>query len=233
MSLQDLLTYQKTDVRIKEIRRSLANSPEKKALETIKIGFDEAKKKVISAEAYADKIVMAYNDAVTALNKICANTDKLIAQLETAENKDEILAKLDETKKLVSDMVKKVDDLKNRSDKAIKEYVSAQNDGKKLKDEYASTNEKYKAKVGKTEEELKTLESKVAELRAKVAKDILDQYDALVAQNILPAFVQVQGEEKSYMCGGCFMALSQSNKEQLNKAGRCHCDACKRIIYKG
>ncbi len=233
MSLQDLLTYQKTDVRIKEIKRSLANSPEKKAVETIKINFDEAKKKMLAAEAYADKIVVAYNDAVAALTKISANSEKLIGQLETAQNKDEILAKLEECKKIISEIVKKVDDLKARSEKAIAEYISSQKDGKKLKDDYSSASEKYKAKAGKAEEELKALESKISELRGKVAKDKLAQYDSLVAQNILPAFVQVQGEEKSYMCGGCFMALSQNNKEQLNKDGECHCDACKRIIYKG
>jgi predicted nucleic acid-binding Zn-ribbon protein len=233
MSLQDLFAYQEKDVRIKEIKLSIAKSAEKKAVEAIKVNFDEAKKKMLTAEAYADKIVSAYNDAVALLIKINSESEKLIEKLNGEENADEVLAKLDELKKVVADTVKKVDDLKNRSEKAIKDYVSAQNDGKKLKDEYALANEKYKAKVGKADEELKKLESEVASLRGKVDKDLLAQYDAL-SQNVTRPFAMAQGNEKDgYMCGGCFMSLYKSNVDQLNKEGKCHCDSCKRIVYKG
>ena len=233
MSLQDLLTYQETDVRIKKIKRSITFSEEKKVVETIKINFDEAKKKMLSAEAYADKIVTAYNDAVASYDKLCAKSESLIEKLSSADNKDELVKELENIKNILAELVKKVENLKGQSEKAIKTYASAQNEGKKLKEEYALANEKYKAKVGKAEEELKVLEEKVVELRSKVSKEILDQYDTLISQNILPPFVKAQGEDKSYMCGGCFMALSKQNSEQLVKNGICHCDACKRIIYKG
>ncbi len=233
MSLQNLLAYQKTDVRIKQIERSIASSPEKKAVETIKVNFDEAKKKMLSAEAYADKIVTAYNDAVSTLEKTTKECEDLIAKLETADDKAQIISRLEEIKKAVAEISQKVENLKAQSEKAIKTYASAQTEGKKLKEEYGVASEAYKSKVSGAEKELATLKTQVADLRSKVNEELLAQYDTLVAQNILPPFAQVLGEEKNYMCGGCFMALSQKNAEQLNKDGICHCDACKRIIYKG
>jgi predicted nucleic acid-binding Zn-ribbon protein len=233
MSLQDLLAYQDADVRIKKIERSIATSEEKKTVDMIKINFDEAKKKMLSAEAYADKIVSAYNDAVASLDKINAESEKLIEKLGSAENKDDIIKQLESIKNMVSEMVKKVENLKIQSEKAIKTYASAQNEGKKLKEDYVTASEKYKSKLEKAEAEKKELKKKVEELKCKVSEEYLTQYDTLVSQNIIPPFVKAQGEDKSFMCGGCFMALSKQNSEQLIKNGTCHCDACKRIIYKG
>ncbi|MBO5224081.1 MAG: hypothetical protein J6C23_06195 [Clostridia bacterium] len=233
MDLQDLLAYQKTNARIHDIERSIASSPKRKKREEIRVNFDEAKKKMLSAEAYADKIVSAYNDAVSALTKVTSECETLIAELGTATDKDAIVAKLEDIKKTVAEISQKVENLKLQSDKAIKTYLEAQDEGKKLKDEYNVVNEAYQKDVAVVKKELEKLKGEVAPLRAKVSADLLADYDALFAQNILNPFVQVQGDDKSYTCGGCFMALSKSNSEQLNKDGKCHCDSCKRIIYKG
>lgn len=233
MSLENLFDYQKVDMQIKKVKKEIENIPEKKKVETIKTNFEDAKKRMLAAEAYADKIIAVYNDTVAVLNNATKDYEELMKELETTSDKEVVIAKLEEIKKTVVEASKKAEKLKAESEKALSAFAKAQSEGKKLREEYDVVKNAYKEKSEVAKKELDKLEKEAAGLRAKVSENILKEYDVLVAQNIMPPFARVLGEDKSYMCGGCFMALSQKNAELLNTDGICHCDACKRIIYKG
>ena len=232
MELNDLLNYQKVDMRIKKIIATLEKSDEKKQVESLKVVFSEAKKKMIASEAHADKIVASYNEAVNKLNDLEKKAMALIKKANDGENSTEILAELEAVKKALGEVGAKVNMLKEESNKALALFVTSQKEGKKSKEEYNVVSAKYEEMKAKADEELTPLKAEIGALREKVDKKLLEQYDILVAQNIPHPFVEVMGDDKNSMCGGCFMALSQSLIDNISKLGYCHCDSCKRILYK-
>ena len=231
--MQDLLKFQEVDTIIKKNNRIIESCPERKEMVTYKAKFDEAKKNMLLAEANADKIVAAYNNALAYLEKVTAELDKLVKTLETADNKEDVIAKLQEMKTKVLDANNKVKAMMVKSDEAIKLYVKANNEGKSSRENYTKAKETYESKVSKPLKQNEELKPRAEELRKKVSPKLISEYDSLVAQNVVPPFVQVQGDEKEYRCGGCNMGLSGSAKDTLKNVGRCVCDVCKRIIYKG
>ena len=231
--MQDLLEFQKVDTIIRKNNRIIESCDEKKEMSAYKAKFDEAKKNMLVAEANADKLVAAYNNALAYLDKVTAELDKLVKTLETAENKEEVIAKLQDMKAKVSDANNKVKTMMVRADEALKLYVKANNEGKSSKENYNKAKETYDKKVAVPLKQNEELKPKVEALRKKVDPKLLSEYDALVAQNIIPPFVQVHGDEKEYRCGGCNMGLFGAARDTLRNNGRCICDVCKRIIYKG
>lgn len=232
MELNDLLNYQKADMQIKKITSALEKSAEKKQVDSLKIVFSEAKKKMLTSEAQADKIVASYNEAVNKLTQLEKKALELVEKVKDTENPTELLAELETVKKSLNDVSARVNGLKEESDKALRLYVTAQKEGKKSKEEYNVVNAKYEEKKAEAEKELAPLKAEIGALREKVDQKLLDQYDVLVAQNIPNPFVEVMGDDKNSMCGGCFMALSQALVDNISKLGYCHCDSCKRILYR-
>ena len=232
MELNDLLNYQKVDMRIKKITSTLEKSEEKKQVDRLKIAFSDAKKKMLSSEAQADKIVNSYNEAVNKLNELEKKALSLIQKAEGAQNPADVLAELEAVKKALGEVGAKVNVLKEESNKALALYVTAQKEGKKSKEDYTVVSAKYDEIKAKADEEIAPLKAEIGALREKVDQKLLEQYDVLVAQNIPNPFVEVMGDDKNSMCGGCFMALSQSLIDNISKMGYCHCDSCKRILYK-
>ena len=232
MELNDLLNYQKVDMRIKKITSTLEKSEEKKQVDRLKIAFSDAKKKMLSSEAHADKIVNSYNEAVNKLNELEKKALSLIQKAEGAQNPADVLAELEAVKKALGEVGAKVNVLKEESNKALALYVTAQKEGKKSKEDYTVVSAKYDEIKAKADEEIAPLKAEIGALREKVDQKLLEQYDVLVAQNIPNPFVEVMGDDKNSMCGGCFMALSQSLIDNISKMGYCHCDSCKRILYK-
>ena len=230
--MQDLLKYQQADTTIRKNNSVIEGCSEKKEMATYKVKFDEAKKNLLVAESNADKIVAAYNGALAYFEKVSGELNKLLESLESAKNKEEVIAKLQDLKTKVADANAKVKAMAAKADEAIKLYVKANNDGKSSRENFNKAKESYDNKVNPLIKENEELSLSIDALKAKVNKKDLEIYEGLIAQNIIPPFVEVLGEEKGYMCGGCYMALLPTTAETLKNTGRCTCDNCKRIIYK-
>ena len=230
--MQDLLKYQQADTTIRKNNAVIEGCSEKKEMATYKVKFDEAKKNLLVAESNADKIVAAYNGALAYFEKVSGELNKLLESLESAKNKEEVIAKLQDLKSKVADASAKVKAMAVKADEAIKLYVKANNDGKSSRENFNKAKESYDSKVAPLIKKNEELSSTIDTLNAKVNKADLEIYEGLIAQNIIPPFVEVLGEEKGYMCGGCYMALLPTTAETLKNTGRCTCDNCKRIIYK-
>lgn len=232
MELKDLLNYQKVDMQIKKIMSALDKSNEKKQVDSLKIVFSEAKKKMLTSELQADKIVASYTEAVNKLTQLEKKAFSLVEKAKGDDVSEELLTELENVKKSLNEVSARVNVLKEESDKALRLYVTAQKEGKKSKEEYNVVSAKYEEKKAEAEKQIAPLKAEIGALREKVDQKLLEQYDVLIAQNIANPFVEVMGDDKNCMCGGCFMALSQSLVDNVSKLGYCHCDSCKRILYR-
>ncbi len=228
MDLDNLLAYQKADMRLRRINGTLAGGEKKQKVDSIRAAYSEESKRAVAAEASATQIMNAYAEAESQADELI----KRAQELGREDGNDETIARLAAVKEELAKISATLASLKAQSEKALRAYKTAQENGKKYRAQYEQATKEYNEEKSKYGSEIATLEKEVVDLRAKVDAKLLERYDSLVGQRITNPFVEAAGSNKSYSCGGCFMALSQSLADTLEKTGFCQCDSCKRIIYK-
>lgn len=230
MNLDNLLAYQKADMVCRKIERELNGESRKKMVQA-KADFEKAKANSEKAEGHATKIDNLYKQALQEEAKISKRIEEIASNLDSC-NKDEAIAELKSLKSALEEIEKKINTYKIESEKAVKVYSSAISLGTKARKEYESAKEEYKKIESKYKADYEKYKKERDELRGKVDEQLLAQYDALIAQNVPKPFVEVSGTDKNMACGGCSLTLSHKLIDELKEHGFCHCDSCRRIVYK-
>ena len=231
MSIEKMLKYQETDMRLIKLENELKNS--------------ECAKKMIYFQGETKKSF----DTLTSMNDVAKNNMDTIAKLKSKydeickqveEISGEVLTESDEKQldyysKQLEKLYQNIDDMEKELSRSRKELADA---GYKYTKEYEQAG-KSSASFRRYSEEFNNLKKEKAvdanaimkELRAmevELDKALLDKYKKIRASK-RPVFVQFV---KPNICGGCGMEVAQDVINKLGEGRRIQeCPNCGRIIY--
>ena len=231
MSIEKMLKYQETDMRLIKLENELKNS--------------ECAKKMIYFQAETKKSF----DTLTSMNDVAKNNMDTIAKLKSKydeickqveEISGEVLTESDEKQldyysKQLEKLYQSIDDMDKELSRSRKELADA---GYKYTKEYEQAG-KSSASFRRYSEEFNNLKKEKAvdanaimkELRAmevELDKALLDKYKKIRASK-RPVFVQFV---KPNICGGCGMEVAQDVINKLGEGRKIQdCPNCGRIIY--
>ncbi len=234
MNFDDILKYQSTDLKLRRVYDEIEKSDLNKRLEAAKARFNAAKHNVEecgrTAEALLGNIAAAeksYEDAAAKLAAYAAEADNA-----PEENLNELISRLESLRGRLGELEKRLGDIKARADKALKAYIESNKQGKEMREQYNSTKVKLDQLKQSKEPEITALKKELGELKKQIDPKLMEQYNALIGEGKVFAFVEAVRVDKDYSCRGCGVILSQTQKSELEEKGWCRCETCRRIIYK-
>ncbi len=227
--LDTVLKYQELDIKLRKVLDSVEKSKVYENMEKARQEFSIAKKTRDDSEKAAEGIVAYYESAQKLSDEINSMLERISGFEEIS---DEDASQLEKAKSRLVDIENKLADRKNQSEKLIKDFLDANDQGKKLKAAFEANKKEYVALKESVQPEINALTEELRAFESKIDPEILKQYKALTAEKKYPAFVDAYIDKDSYYCRGCGLALSQSKTSELKNNSYCTCDKCKRIIYK-
>ena len=228
--IANLIKYQETDKKLKEIEDKLSKSEEKKK----------------AAQAF--NFLSAFPESVAKLDK---KAEDLLAQLSTVSTKKQALSEQlkdisDEIENIDSEdaanyVMKKADELMSaikaldetinklsQSMAVVKtEYDKAKVSYVKAKEQYTEFGEKYNELKKSVKAESDAIKVELESLRKTVSADLMSQYDAK-RKDKFPPLVNLNGNK----CGACGMEISMKGISDLNNGALVECDNCHKLVYK-
>lgn len=234
MNLEKLLEYQEIDIQLRRQLDILEKNEDVKKIEQAKNEFAIAKKKVQDSEKTAKQLVDYFESA----KKYLSDINKKVSEIEKAiesGNLDKVQNLTDELNKLKNKLIEleeKIVERKKLAEGVIKNYESANDYGRKIKNIYTAATQRQNALRNKIEPEINKLKAKLKELEPDIDSEIMNRYKSLTAEHKYPAFVEAYLDDKVFSCRGCGIALSKTNSSVLTEKGYTVCESCRRIIYK-
>jgi len=229
MNFETILKYQELDIKLRKTLDGIEKSAVYENMERARQEFSLAKRTRDNSEKTAEEIIGYLQSA----QKISEEINAMIESMaEKEEITDEEYAQLQKAKSRLMEIETKLSDRKSHSEKIIKEFLDANEQGKKLKNEFDELKKEYTTLKEGLQPEIKAITEELKVLESKIDGELLSRYKAITAEKKYPAFVDAYVDKDSYYCRGCGIALSQSKTSELKNNEYCICEKCKRVIYK-
>ena len=231
MSIEKILKYQETDMRLIKLENELKNSEcakkmiyfqgeTKKSFDTLTSMNDLAKSNMDTFVKYKSKFDEICKQIDEISNEILQESDE--KQLEYySKQLEKLLQSVEEMEKELARMRKELSDA---GYKFTKEYEQASKSSASFRKYSAEFNDLKKAKSGDAGAIMKELK----EMETSLDRELLDRYKKIRASK-RPVFVQFV---KPNICGGCGMEVAQDVINKLGEGRKIQdCPNCGRIIY--
>ncbi len=229
MGLQDLLEYQKTDAKLRDIEQKIGTSDERKKFIQAKKFVDAALEKIDSQDKRAAELAAMRDD----LEARCAEFMKQIEEYSDLEEMVEGGGDLGFYKKNALALLDRIRSVKAELNKIASESNAVFEEFKALRDQVSkkqAEKEEYKAKYDQLktqyEGEVKEIQVRLDEIASKFKPRILEKYRAKRKEGIFPIFVPLT--DGRCICG---MDLSLAQQGKLSGGGVIECEHCRRFIY--
>lgn len=234
MNFDDILKYQSTDLKLRRLYDEIEKSDLNKRLEAAKANFNAAKHKVEECGHTAETLLGHIASTEKACEDAAAKLAAYAAEADAApeEQLSELLSRLESLRGRLGELEKRLGDIKARADKALKAYIESNKQGKEMREQYNGTKVKLDELKKSKEPEITALKKELAALKQQIDPKLMEQYNALIGEGKVFAFVEAVRVDKDYSCRGCGVILSQTQKSELEEKGWCRCETCRRIIYK-
>lgn len=234
-NLDTMLAYQEIDIKLKRAFDALEKSEASDKMEQARNKFNSAKKTVLECEKSAEAIIKTFEQASSQLVELIQKLAELQLIVDNAESDDDLsglVPQLEALKSKVSSFERKIVECKSESERLVKEYQDANSIGLKMRNIYNAAKGEFAELSKAAEPEITKLKGQLKEMEGKIDPETMKIYKTLTSDNLYPAFMPVRITDKTYSCSGCGMMLSQKNISTLNENGFCHCETCRRVIYK-
>ena len=234
MKFDDILKYQSTDIKLRRVYDEIEKSELNKQLEATRSKFNAAKANVEECKSIADALISSIGSAELAYADEVAQLADLTKKAHNAgedEGLDEVISRLEAVRNTIGELDKRLVDIKNKADKALKTYIESNNQGVELRRKYSDIKQKLDEFKKQKEPDILVLKKELAALKASIEPAVMEQYNALVGEGKIFAFVEAVKVDKDYSCRGCGISLSQTLKSELEEKGWCRCETCRRFIY--
>lgn len=230
MLIDELLRYQETDGRLRNIEQEIAASEERKKYMTARKFLEKAPEKLESLDAKAAELKHLFELLVGKYNEIAdtikdyENLDEMVEQgAEISFYQKNASQIMDSLKSLKAEITK----LASRIETAKSEYATAKKQTIAMQKQY----KEYKIKYGEIKEsrseEIKTIEAELAKLSQKISPDILSKYNTKRKEKLFPVVCEVRGNR----CPQCGMELSIAEISKLSEGNFIECDSCRRVLF--
>ena len=227
-----IMKYQEVDAKLKKIENELANSEERKKAVVAKKFLESNVEVVNKLDARAGELVMALENVKDLQQKLSSQEADFAAALETATDENEInflIKKIDELIAKIKNLNSEIARISNEMQALIKEFSTNKNTEKNAKAQYEKYGKLYSELKASKAEEIKAIETELAQLKKYIDKDTMDKYLAKRAdKTIFPIFFEV----KEGRCGHCSTELSLFSMSKLKNGEILECEYCRRLLFK-
>ena len=224
-----LIKYQEIDKKLKDIENMLGSSEERKQV------FISAK----FLKSVPELVAKIDNKAVELMSQLSAIKEKRVAlseqlqyissdvdNIETEESVHYTMKKADEIIASIKSLDTAIAKLSNEMSALSAEYDQVKAKTAKANNQYKVYNEKYTALKASVQDEMKQIQTELADLRKSIDPEKMKKYDEK-RKDKFPVLVALNGNR----CGACGMELSMKALADLEAGEVVECDNCRTIVY--
>jgi predicted nucleic acid-binding Zn-ribbon protein len=228
--LEQLLAYQDVDKRLREIEKTLSESPERKKALNAKKYLDGATESVSKLDDRSAELANAFETIEKEQQKLVEQQSELENSLASAEDEkamEYLIKKAEELAQKIKAIEEQISKISAEIQSIYKEYDGIKSMTQKAQVQYKENAPKYKALKDSLQQEKDEIESKLKELAKDVDPALMQRYLTKRADKIYPVIYAVRGD----YCGHCNMELHGLAKEKLKKGEIIDCDQCRVMLY--
>ncbi len=224
-----LIRYQEIDKKLKDIENMLGSSDARKHV------FLSAK----FLNSVPELVAKIDNKAIDLMNQLASIKEKRVAlseqlqyiagdvdNIETEESVHYTMKKADEIIASIKSLDNACSKLANEMSALSAEYDQVKAKTTSAKNQYKEYNEKYTALKASVQDEMKAIQTELAELRKSIDPAKMKKYDEK-RKDKFPVLVPLKGNR----CGACGMELSMKSLADLEQGEVVECDNCRTIVY--
>ncbi len=228
--ITNLIKYQETDKRLKEIEDKLAKSEEKKkaaqaftflsAFPDSVAKLDKKAEELINQLSSVSSKKQALSEQLKDISEEIENIDSEESAHYTIKKADELMSAIKALDETINKLSQAMSAVKTEYDKAKISYVKA-------KEQYTEFGEKYNElkKSVKTESDL--IKTELEKIKKTISEDLMRLYENK-RKDKFPPLVMLNGNK----CGACGMEISMKGISDLNNGALVECDNCHKLVYK-
>ena len=230
MNIEKILEFQSLDNEIRKLEQQILNSPDQKAINSIKNIVKETQtisatleKEAETAVGEYQKMQKSYNDAISSMKKVEGKQAEALSEEEYAV----CVKQLNSIAGFLTSVEKRIMQIADKVNSIVSEYENAKKNYNIAKQKHSKHKSNLEMLMQKVQPQIDELSSKLATLESGLDQAFLKKYKAKRADRIFPVVVPMRDNS----CGGCMMELPMAQIEKLKKDGFLECESCHRIIY--
>ena len=228
--IEQLLAYQDADKKLREIEKTLSESPERKKAVNAKKYIDGVEESVSKLDNKAKELSLAFENALGDQKKLKEQEEELQKSLESIEDEngaEYLIKKADELFSKIKELESRINKISSEIQALMKEYETIKATTKKAQLQYNENAPKYKALKESVQAEVLKVKEELDAISKKVEPELMKRYQAKRADKMYPIVYATRGEH----CGACNMELPTSVLGKLKKGEVIDCDQCGRMLY--
>jgi len=229
--IENLLKYQETDAKLREIELELsANEDRRKALGAKKYleGVEELLAKL---DMRASELCAQFERATKKKAELSEQRVEFEGALDTVEDEGQAEYLLKRIDDLIAQIKALGDDAKKMSEEInaiLAEYAQIKAKTKAAQVQYKECYEKYTAAKSEKQGDIDALKAELDKIAGTVSGELLEKYQKKRKEKLFPIVVELQSG--SY-CGGCYTEIFAHDLHRLDK-GEIIEHVCGRLVYK-
>lgn len=229
--MKKILQYQKLDMELKKLQRSVNVSEEKEVMNKMMAYVKEAQNVSNGLDGKAGKALEEYQN----LKKSYDENLKKIQKLTSTTNyktEEEFKNAYNQINALSSELYmieRNLNIFINKAKQLLKDFETTKNNVIKARGRYKSSKENYEKSVSAVEPKINEIKAQLKALEKDVDPVLMEKYKAMKNDRIFPVFVPLLDGKACY---GCRMEMASSKLNKLNTEPYIVCEHCGRLIYK-
>lgn len=228
-TLNQLISLQKIDTRIEEIKSIISNMPQQ-----VKLLNDKLEKAVLEYNSLDNELSenkKAYTDIekdVIEKKELLSSSQIKLSSVQNSKEYESVLRELDVLKKSIAEGEAKLKEMSNLNSKYESEHTSAKEITEGIKKQLEELTNSKKDEDQELHDELESLQIKREEVATPIKKSFLAKYDRVRVHRNNLGIVSVNDE----VCNGCYMRIPPQLFVDVKKNKSIHsCPHCQRILY--
>jgi len=225
-----MLQYQKLDMELKKIQRSINTSEEKEIMNKMISYVKDAQNLSNTIESKAGKLV---NDYLNLKKNYEVNTKKVETLTSNMPKNEEELKRAYATINTLSSELFMIERNLNivlgKAKECLKEFETTKNNVIKARSKHKASKENYEKLLSETEPKINEIKTQMKLLEKDINPALLEKYKTMKNDNIFPVYVPLLDGKACY---GCRMEVASSKLNKLSSEPFITCEHCGRLIFK-
>jgi len=229
--MKKILQYQKIDMELKKLQRSVNSSEEKEVMNKMMAYVKEAQNVSNGLEGKAGKMMEEYqtlkknyDDNVKKIQTLTSKTD-----FKSEEEFKNAYTQINTLSSELYMIERNLNIFINRAKQLLKDFEITKNNVIKARGKFKASKENYEKSVSAVEPKIAELKAQLKALESECDPALLEKYKAMKNDRIFPVFVPLLDGKTCY---GCRMEMASSKLNKLNTERFIVCEHCGRLIYK-
>ena len=228
--MKTMLQYQKLDMELKKIQRTVNQSQEKDIMNKMIAYVKDAQNVSNGIENKASKVVDDYYNLKKSYETNAKKVEKLLANMP--KNAEELKSAYAQINSLSSELFmieRNLNIVLNKAKELLKEFEVTKNNVIKARNKHKASKENYEKLIKDNEPKINEIKAQMKALEKEINPQIFEKYKTMKNDNIFPVFVPLLDDKACY---GCRMEVASSKLNKLSSEPYITCEHCGRLIIK-